>query len=369
MPRAASKKTSTTTKTIACIDLFCGAGGLTRGLIDAGVPVVAGIDLDETCKYPYETNNDTTFHARDVAEVTPEEIVKFFGDAEVRVLAGCAPCQPFSSYAQRYETVGTERWGLLNHFARLVERVLPDVVTMENVSEVKKHQVFRDFVASLKKLKYEVWWDVVDAADYGLPQRRRRTVLLASRHGKVELQAPRSTRKNTVRKALKGLRRLQHGKTDKRDPMHVASGLSPLNVERIKHSKPGGSWRDWPPHLVAKCHRKKTGKTYPGVYGRMEWDEPSPTLTTQFFGFGSGRFGHPDTKQHRGLSLREGAILQGFPKGYKFVPKGHQIHIKVLGRLIGNAVPVNLGRAIGRSIVEHVKRIDAASGKGRDGRP
>jgi len=114
-------------------------------------------------------------------------------------------------------------------------------------------------------------------------------------------------------------------------------------------SRPGGSWRDWPKHLIAKCHRKKTGKRYPSVYGRMKWDEPSPTLTTQFYGFGSGRFGHPT--QARALSLREGAILQGFPQNYSFVPDGGPIQFKVLGRLIGNAVPVELGRVIGESII------------------
>jgi DNA (cytosine-5)-methyltransferase 1 len=106
--------------------------------------------------------------------------------------------------------------------------------------------------------------------------------------------------------------------------------------------------------LVAECHRKKTGKTYPGVYGRMRWDEPAPTLTTQFYGYGNGRFGHPS--QARGLSLREGAILQGFPQNYAFVAEGEPIQFKVLGRLIGNAVPVDLGRVIGETIIEHVKR-------------
>jgi DNA (cytosine-5)-methyltransferase 1 len=130
--------------------------------------------------------------------------------------------------------------------------------------------------------------------------------------------------------------------------------LSKLNLARIKASRPGGSWRDWPQHLVADCHRRSTGKSYPGVYGRMEWNEPSPTLTTQFYGFGSGRFGHPS--QARGLSLREGAILQGFPQDYSFVPPGRTVQFKVLGRLIGNAVPVELGRVIGESILSHLKK-------------
>lgn len=341
---------------VACVDLFCGAGGLTHGLALAGISVVAGVDFDEDCRHPYETNNSgVVFYPRDVAELKATEVEGWFGSATIRVLAGCAPCQPFSSYSQRYETVGSEQWGLLNHFARLVEEVEPDIVTMENVPAVTKHKVFEDFVATLKCLDYRVWYGVVDGADYGLPQRRRRTVLLASLHGEIKLREPRASRTKTVQDVLKGLPVLRHGASDKNDPLHAASGLSPLNLERIKASKPGGSWRDWPEHLVAKCHRKRTGKSYPGVYGRMKWNEPAPTLTTQFYGFGSGRFGHPS--QARGLSLREGAVLQGFPQTYSFVPEGKPIQFKVLGRLIGNAVPVALGRAIGETIVKHVERL------------
>jgi DNA (cytosine-5)-methyltransferase 1 len=337
------------------VDLFCGAGGLTRGLIDAGVRVVAGVDFDDACEHPYTANHDgIAFHKYDVAELKASKVASWFGDASVRVLAGCAPCQPFSSYSQRYETVGTERWGLLNHFARLVRDLRPDVVTMENVPTVTKHEVFDDFVAALKRLKYKVWYDVIDCAEYGLPQRRRRTVLLASLQGEIKFRDSDASEAKTVEDVLKGLPVLRHGGSDEKDPLHTASRLSPLNYERIRVSKPGGSWRDWPKHLIAKCHLKKTGKTYPGVYGRMKWDEPAPTLTTQFYGFGNGRFGHPT--QARGLSLREGAILQGFPQDYSFVPKGEPIQFKVLGRLIGNAVPVQLGRVIGESIIEHLKQ-------------
>lgn len=337
---------------IACVDLFCGAGGLTRGLIDAGIRVIAGVDLDEACKYPYETNNGGKFHALDVANLRSSDLAAWFGDAQVRVLAGCAPCQPFSTYSQRYETVGTERWSLLNHFARLIRELQPEIVTMENVPTVTKHSVFDDFVAALKEHGYEVWFKVIDCADYGLPQRRRRTVLLASKAGVIKLVDAPGVERRTVSDAIKNLPILRHGGRNEADLLHTAARLSDLNYERIQHSKPGGTWRDWPEHLVAKCHRKKSGRTYPGVYGRMRYEEPAPTLTTQFFGFGNGRFGHPT--QARGLSLREGALLQGFPEEYKFLPDDGAIQFKTLGRLIGNAVPVDLGRAIGQSIIEHV---------------
>ena len=355
---------------VVCVDLFCGAGGLTHGLIDAGVRVVAGVDFDEACEHPYTANHEgVAFHKYDVANLDASEVEKWFGDASIRVLAGCAPCQPFSSYSQRYDNVGTERWRLLNHFGRLVKDVKPDIVTMENVPTVIQHAVFDKFVATLERQGYEVWYDVIDCAEYGLPQRRRRTVLLASLHGAIKLLGPDGSQAKTVEDVLRGLPVIRQGGSDEQDPLHAASGLSPLNLERIKASKPGGSWRDWPKHLIAECHRRKTGKRYPSVYGRMKWDEPAPTLTTQFYGFGSGRFGHPT--QARGLSLREGAILQGFPQNYAFVPEGEPIQFKVLGRLIGTAVPVELGRVIGESVLEHLSRFSLASSRqqrGRNGR-
>jgi DNA (cytosine-5)-methyltransferase 1 len=177
-------------------------------------------------------------------------------------------------------------------------------------------------------------------------------VLLASRLGPIKVIEPDGSKVRTVREAIGGLAPISHGESHPADSLHTASRLSPLNIERIRASKPGGTWRDWPAHLVADCHRKESGRTYPGVYGRMEWDAPSPTLTTQFYGFGNGRFGHPD--QERAISLREGAILQGFPTSYSFVPEGGSIHFKTLGRMIGNAVPVTLGEVIGRSINRHL---------------
>lgn len=356
---AASRRTSRAAQRVTCVDLFCGAGGLTHGLIAAGVPVVAGVDIDEACRHPYEANNrGTSFYARDVPKLTATELESWFGAGAVRVLAGCAPCQPFSTYALRYQkeekVEDDQRWSLLNHFGRLVRDLVPDIVTMENVPTVTRHSVFQKFERTLETLGYRVWVDVIDCVQYGLPQRRNRTVLLASLHGDIKLREPVASEIRTVEDVIKELPVLRHGGRDKRDRLHTASRLSDLNYERIQHSKPGGTWRDWPKRLVAKCHTKSTGKKYPAVYGRMRYDEPAPTLTTQFYGFGSGRFGHPT--QARGLSLREGALLQGFPKDYSFVPDDQPIQFTVLGRMIGNAVPVDLGRVIGQSIIEHVEQ-------------
>jgi len=338
----------------ACVDLFCGAGGLTHGFVLENIPVVAGIDLDPACRFPYEANNrQARFIEKDVSKLTVEELENLFGNSKIKILAGCAPCQPFSTYAQRYEIDGRQgRWGLLYEFARLAEGSKPDIITMENVPTVAKHEVFHDFVRSLKKLGYHVWFDVVDSARYGVPQMRRRMVLLASLYGPITISEPTHSRPITVRQAISHLRPLSAGEAAPGDKLHIASKLSDKNLKRIQASRPGGTWRDWPSHLVADCHRAESGRTYPGVYGRMEWDKPAPTMTTQCYGFGNGRFGHPE--QDRAISLREAAILQSFPRNYAFIPPNGKVQFKTLGRLIGNAVPVDLGRAIARSIKSHL---------------
>lgn len=342
---------------IACVDLFCGAGGLTHGFILEGLPVVAGIDLDPACRFPYTENNvGARFLERDISKVTSDELKELFGDAELTILAGCAPCQPFSTYAQRYELDGKDgKWGLLYQFARLVKASMPDVITMENVPTVAKHEVFHDFVDTLKRLGYEVWFDIIDSSLYGVPQMRRRLVLLASKHGNIQIIAPTHKKPITVKRAIGRLRPLRAGEASPGDKLHVASTLSEKNLRRIQFSTPGGTWREWPEDLIADCHKAETGRTYPGVYGRMEWDKPAPTMTTQCYGFGNGRFGHP--QQDRAISLREAAILQSFPRHYKFIPKDGEVSFKALGRLIGNAVPVDLGRAIACSIKRHLEAV------------
>lgn len=343
---------------IACVDLFCGAGGLSHGFVLEGLPVIAGIDLDPACSFPYESNNDAKFIERDISQVTTVELNELFGDADLKILAGCAPCQPFSTYAHRYELDSKDgKWKLLYEFARLVKGTKPDIITMENVPTVAKHQVFSDFVDTLEQLGYNVWFDVVDSSEYGVPQMRRRMVLLASMHGDIKMIAPTIIEPKTVKQSIGHLPSLSAGEVSPTDRLHISAKLSDKNLERIKVSKPGGTWRDWPEHLIADCHRKDGGKTYRSVYGRMEWDKPAPTMTTQCYGFGNGRFGHPE--QDRAITLREAAIIQSFPNDYKFLPENKEVKFKVLGRLIGNAVPVELGRAIARSINSHLAVVNS----------
>jgi DNA (cytosine-5)-methyltransferase 1 len=338
---------------IAAVDLFCGVGGLTYGLSQAGIDVRLGVDLDPACRFPLETNNSARFLEADVAKLMPSDVLSAFKDAEITLMAGCAPCQPFSSYSQSARRDGPhEDWKLLSSFSELVLSVRPTLVTMENVPPLRKQKIFKDFVTDLVEAGYFVDFTVLDGRDIGLPQRRQRLVLVASLLGPIVIpEAERPT--VTVRDVISDLPPIEAGAVDSNDPLHTAASLSELNLARIRHSKPGGTWRDWPEELVAACHTRKTGSTYPSVYGRMEWDKPAPTMTTQCFGFGNGRFGHPE--QDRAISLREAAMLQSFPKNYAFLQKDSSINFSTLGRLIGNAVPVKLGEYIGEVLINHVK--------------
>lgn len=342
-------------KKISAIDLFCGAGGLTHGLIKAKVNVVAGFDVEESCRFAYEKNNKgAKFFNNDVAKLSGDQLASLYPKGHIKLLAGCAPCQPFSTYTRGRNTSEDQKWPLLYAFANLVREVEPELVTMENVPNVTKHKVYHDFVTALERLGYHVWADKVFCPDYGMPQRRTRHVLLASKLGPIELIKPTRTpdKYETVKKAIGKLPQIKAGEQSKTDLLHKSAGLSPLNLRRIQASKPGGSWWDWPKSLRADCHQKASGRSYTGVYARMRWNEPSPTMTTQCFGFGNGRFGHPE--QDRAISLREAAILQTFPRSYKFTPEGKEIEQVPIGRMIGNAVPVQLGKVIGISLSNHV---------------
>ena len=337
------------------VDLFCGAGGLSHGFRLEGFEIAAGIDIDERCRHAYEHNNEAPFLRRDVASLDGEAVKELFVPGHLSVLVGCAPCQPFSVYNQKNSD---PRWQLLEHFARIIAETRPSIVSMENVPRLVRFrggEVFTEFLAALKRLGYHTAWRIAFAPGYGVPQRRARLVLLASQLGGIAFEQPTfaPSEYRTVADTIGDLPTLAAGDADEADPLHRSSGLSPLNLDRIKAAKAGGSWQDWDEKLIATCHKAHTGRGYRSVYGRMEWAAPSPTITTQFFGFGNGRFGHPE--QNRGLSLREGAMLQSFPRDYSFVESDDEIEFKKLGRMIGNAVPVLLARAIARSVQRHAE--------------
>lgn len=342
---------------IKAVDLFCGVGGLTNGLLKAGIPVVAGIDIDGSCEYAYTHNNNCKFIKKSIDTVTGKEVKLLLRGADVKILVGCAPCQPFSSHRKDKKDRTTHKdWKLLYQFGRLVKEVKPHIVSMENVPELEKEKVFNDFVSTLKSEKYIVNYQIVNVADYGVPQRRKRLILLASRapRKEVKLLEPTHNHYVTVRDSIGNLPEIAAGEQNNNDPLHIAPSLSATNLQRIQHSIPGGTWRDWPEHLKLECHKTKKGESYASVYGRMKWDELSPTITTQFIGYGTGRFGHPE--QDRALTLREGAILQSFPPCYQFVPQNTEIPMRKIARHIGNAVPPRLGEIIGQSIINSLPK-------------
>ena len=267
----------TTPTQIVAVDLFCGAAGLSFGLKQSGVEISAGIDLDPACRYPFERNIGAKFIERDIASLEASTVAALFRGAAVKVLAGCAPCQPFSAYTTRRREIDG-RWQLLLEFLRIAQDTLPDIVTLENVPRLARLPLWERFVSGLQESGYEVSWQVLDAAHYGVPQSRRRLVLLASRLGEINLPSPQEGALPTVKKAIGRLPKVGAGEQSQADPLHASRALTDRNLARIRGSKPAGTWREWPAAMRVPCHRSKSGKTYPSVYGRMSWDRPSPTI-------------------------------------------------------------------------------------------
>nr|WP_257874392.1 DNA cytosine methyltransferase [Helicobacter sp. 11S02596-1] len=243
-------------------------------------------------------------------------------------------------------------------FANIIKHSSPDIVSMENVPQLKKHKVFEDFVTMLRDNDYHVSFSNVFCPDYGIPQKRTRLVLLASKLGWIELIKPTHNKTNymNVYSTIGHLPEIPDGVALIHDPLHFSRKLSEANKKRIKQSKQGGTWQSWSDDLLLDCHKKETGKSYTSVYGRMSWDEPAPTMTTQCIGLGNGRFGHPE--QDRAITLREATLFQTFPENYQFIENFKKpIKIGEIARQIGNAVPVKLGSVVGKSIKNHLREV------------
>lgn len=341
---------------LIAVDLFCGAGGLTRGLLNAGIAVVLGVDINEEYRRTYEANNSPAqFLAKDIRSLTGDEIREHLPKRQKYQLAlvGCAPCQPFSSY-RRAPSCSEGR--LVIEFARLVEDLEPEWIFMENVPglpNVPGFSAYRRFTKVLKNGGYSFAPETIDAKHFGVPQTRRRFVVLASRTATATLpgksHGPGAARYRTVREAIAHLPRLAAGQSSREVPNHQAANIAELNLERLKHTpRDGGSRSAWPLRLTLKCHKRRTG--HEDVYGRMKWDAPAPTLTCRCFSISNGRYGHPE--QHRAISLREAASLQSFPDDYVFYGNSQ----RSVGEQIGNAVPVLLAEAIGNQMLSSAVR-------------
>ncbi len=346
------------------IDFFCGGGGMTRGLLDAGINVIAGIDSNPNCKDTYEKNNFNQYYECDVCELTPEMLIKKFPrlkNADNVLLVGCAPCQPFSilrreEFDENGNPIPHKSVNLLVEFGRFVKSIKPAHVMVENVPGIKGKgsDVLDKFKSMLESEGYK--WDekTLYAKEYGVPQNRRRYILIASRVFTPTI--PEATHGNkpnllpfcTVRETIAKYPIIAAGECHETVPNHCSANLSELLMQRM-HATPhdGGSRTDWPEDLVLECHQEFNGHT--DVYGRMRWDAPSPTLTVKCFSISNGRFGHPE--QDRAISLREAAAIQTFDDDYVFYGS-----IQEIGKQIGNAVPVLLAKIMGKYILKEHKR-------------
>ncbi len=342
---------------VNAVDLFCGAGGLTHGLMHAGIKVEAGIDVDRQMEHAYVTNNPgAKFLHWDAASKNCSSIKKLFHPGKFWLLAGCAPCKPFSKLTNGVKR--HEDWDLLDNFGRFVKGVLPDLVTMENVPELadRGKPVFDRFIGTLERCGYHVDAQIVFCPEYGVPQARKRLVVLASRLGEIAVPIglySEPSRWETVRQTIADLPELESGEQDPRDTLHGAPLLSATNLKRIRATPhDGGNRHSWPDDLVLECHKKKSGERYHSIYGRMWWDRPAPTMTTLCTGIGNGRFGHPD--QDRSITLREAAMFQSFPCSYEFWPSKEKLNRSAISRMIGNAVPPKLAKALGEALLSHI---------------
>lgn len=345
---------------LKAIDFFSGAGGLTHGLKIAGIDVVAGVDNDGTCKETFELNNPgAIFLEKDVTKYRPADLER---DLEIQrnddnmIFAGCAPCQ-FWSLIRTSKEKSKKTKNLILEFQTFIEHFMPGFVVVENVPGIssKKGSPIDRFIAALESLGYNVAHDITDMSLYGIPQRRKRFTLLASRVSSIAL--PKPTKKIvTVRDVLgtkNGFTKINAGTTDRSDFLHTAAGLSKTNIERLQMTPGNGgdrsSWQNNVRYQLA-CYASDDRRFY-DTYGRMWWDKPSPTITTKFTSVSNGRFAHPE--EDRAISLREGATLQTFPKSYNFVGTS----IASIAKMIGNAVPPEFARLIGRQIIKSAREV------------
>ena len=338
---------------IKAIDFFCGAGGLTRGLLDAGIDVLAGVDNDERLKETYTYNNKPSrFINKDIDKIEIHELRKELGiqDEDTTLYAACTPCQPFSTLSRAKDT--DKRKELLLTFADIVKESPPDFILVENVPGLNNgygKEIYKEFLEVLVECEFsDPAADLLDAKHFGVPQTRKRFILLASKKGSISLPIPQTDPDQfvTVRKCIENYPDVD-AKEAQDYSNHVARELKPHH-KRIVEAVPkdGGSRRDVADtSILLKCHQEKPN-AHRDVFGRMAWDKPAPTLTSRCTDVYSGRFTHP--KHDRGISLREAAALQTFSDGYEF----YGTSISGIARQIGNAVPVKLAEKLGKSIID-----------------
>lgn len=352
---------------VRVFDFFCGCGGASSGFRTAGMEIALGLDNDADAQRTFEANfPEAGFIGDDIATVSAsaiDPVVDACADHPL-LFNACAPCQPFSQQRRGVTSPDDERLGLLDHVLRFVRRHRPELIFAENVPGLREggatRGVFQRLLCTLETLGYSTDYRVIKSQDYGVPQRRARLVVLASRLGPIRLPGPThgfgtsSTTHATVRDWIGTLPAISAGEAHPSVPNHRAARLSPLNLQRIRATPPGGGWRDLPSDLMPASRRSGfTGFT--DVYGRLKWDAPAPALTTRCISYSNGRFGHPE--QDRAISVREAACLQTLPAD--FVLTGN---LNSQARQVGNAVPALLAQRFGECITEHLAGIVRSAG-------
>lgn len=338
-------------KTLNAIDLFSGCGGLSEGLRKASFEVKIAIELDENAARTYRMNHpETEVLNSDIRQVPTEQIKEMLNGQPLHLLAGCPPCQGFSSIRRlnKKRSVRDERNSLVNEYLRFVKELMPLTIMMENVPGLINYHLFNDMVRELKKIGYKnIKYDVVDIKNYGVPQRRKRLVLIGSLLGEIDI-AKGEQKKVTVRNKIGKLEPIEETK----DPLHKITAKHTEKVKKLISLVPkdGGSRTDLPEEYILECHKKKN-VGFNDIYGRLRWDDYSSTITGGCLNPSKGRFLHPEV--NRVITPREAALLQTFPKKYKFptdLPKAS------LALLIGNALPPKFSYIQSKNIKEHLDR-------------
>jgi DNA (cytosine-5)-methyltransferase 1 len=348
------------------IDLFSGGGGLTVGLKAAGFSVCAAVEFDRLAAETYSENHpEVVMITRDIKTVTADELVRCSPTGKIDLIAACPPCQSFSSLTSRYKKKDA-RDKLIFEFARLVEQIKPQTIMMENVPglALKGEKLFNPVMRRFKALGYKIEYKVLEVADYGVPQNRKRLVVLGSLSSGVKIPEPTHNERaefgkqkwRTVKDAIGHLPEpisLSKSKTKggpRKFDWHVSRDLGSINIERLRVIKPGGDRTQLPEYLRPNCHKNKdTG--YTNVYGRMSWEKPSPTITGGCTTLSKGRFGHP--KKLRTISVREAALLQAFPEDYKFSTD----YIDQVCVIIGNALPPAFAEAMAKACFNSIQGV------------
>jgi len=343
---------------IKVFDFFSGCGGASKGFQNAGMEIVFAIDSDPDAGKTFKKNfPDSHFLLKDIRDLSIFELKHYIDECigYPILFSGCAPCQPFTNQNTRKKGKD-DRKNLLNEFMRFVEYFKPEYVFVENVPGLQKIKnqkgPFKKFLKNLHRWEYFTKYDIVAAKYYGIPQKRRRLLLISSRLGEIEFcpaiygSGTENTKFSTVRDWIGDFPPIASGETDPSDPNHRAASLSSINLERIMALSEGEDRRKWPDHLKLECHSNDyTGHT--DVYGRMFWDKPASGLTTRCISLSNGRFGHPE--QNRAISVREAACLQTFPRDFVFCGG-----LNSMARQTGNALPVLLAEHFGKNFAKHL---------------